>query len=65
MLGWLVDKIIILSFWVSLSKNKNIDHQVKETYAIISTQVTCETNHIFTHDSTNSNALIFRYFIVI
>ena len=31
MLGWLVHKIVILSFWVGTSKNKNIDNQVKET----------------------------------
>ena len=38
--------IIILSFWVGTSKNKNIDHRVKETCAIMSTQVTCQTDHI-------------------
>ena len=37
-----VSKIIIfLSFRVGTSRNKNIDHQVKETCAIMSTQVTC------------------------
>ena len=35
----------ILSFWVGTSKNNN-GHQVKETCAIMSTQVTCETEHI-------------------
>ena len=45
-LGQLVGKITILSFRVGMSKNKNIDHQVKETFAIISTQVTYEINHI-------------------
>ena len=37
--------IIILSFRVGTSKNKNIDHRVKETCAFMSTQVTCETGH--------------------
>ena len=46
MLGWLVGKvIIILSFRVCTSKNKNIDLQVKETCAIMSAKVTCETDH--------------------
>ena len=46
--GWSVGKtiIIIVSFMVGTSKNKNIDHQVKETCAIISTQVTYENDHI-------------------
>ena len=45
--GWSVGKIIItLSFGVDTSKNKNIDHGVKETCAIMSTQVTYETDHI-------------------
>ena len=35
--------IIILSFRVDTSKNKNIDHRVKKTCAILSTQVTYET----------------------
>ena len=34
------------SFRVSTSKNKNIDHGVQETYAIISTQVTYEIDGI-------------------
>ena len=34
------------SFMVSTSKNKNIDHGVQETYAIISTQVTYEIDGI-------------------
>ena len=47
MWGWLVNKIIIiLSFRVGTSKNKNIDELAKETWAIMSTQVTCETDHI-------------------
>ena len=46
--GWSVGKIIIiLSFRISTSKNKNADHRVKETCAIRSIQVTYETNHIF------------------
>ena len=63
-----VDKIIIiiLSFRDGKSKNKNIDHRVKETFSIISTQGTCETDHVFTHDSTMPSALNFcflMYFI--
>ena len=45
--GWSVGKMIItLSFRVGISKNENIDWWLKETYAIMSTQVTYETNHI-------------------
>ena len=40
--------IIILSFWVSKSKNKNIDHRVKETCATVSTQVNPD---LFTRNS--------------
>ena len=46
--GRSVGKIIIiitLSFRVGTSENKNIDHRVKESYAIMSTQITCETDH--------------------
>ena len=39
--------MIILSFRVGTSKNKSIDHRVKEISAIMSTQVTYETWHIF------------------
>ena len=48
MSGWSVCKIImiILSFQVGTSKNKNIDHRVKKTCAIMSTQVRYETDHI-------------------
>ena len=47
MSGRLVDKIIMIpSFRVDISKNNSIDHRVKETCAIMSTQVTCETDHI-------------------
>ena len=57
-----VGKIIItiLSFWVDTSKNKSIDHQVKETCA----QVTYETDHIcvLCH-STMSNALNFCFYV--
>ena len=38
--------IIILSFRVGTSNNKNIDHRVKETCSIMSTQVTEGTDHI-------------------
>ena len=44
--GRLIDKmIIIVSVRVDTSK-KYIGHRVKETYTIISTQVTHKTNHI-------------------
>ena len=45
---WSVDKMItlILSFRVGISKNKNIDHGVKETCAIMATTVTQEIGHI-------------------
>ena len=36
--------IIILSVQAVVSKNKNIDYRVKETYSIMSTKVTCETD---------------------
>ena len=43
---------------------KNADHRVKETCAIISIQVTYETNHIsLLHDSTMLNALIFVFYV--
>ena len=61
-MGWFIGKIfiIILSFRVGISKNKNIDHGVKETCAIMSTQVTYETGHTsFLCDSTMSSASIF------
>ena len=53
-------------FQVGTSKNKNIDHRVKKTCAIMSTQVTYETYHIpvLCH-STMSNALIFFCFLCI
>ena len=38
--------IIIVSFQFGTSKKKNIDHRAKETFAIMSTQVTYETDHI-------------------
>ena len=37
--------LVILSFSVSTSKNKNVYHRVTETCAIMSTQVLYETNH--------------------
>ena len=60
--GWSVQKIIIiiiiLSFRVGISKN--IDHQVKETCAIVLTQVTYETDYIsLLSDSTVSSAANF------
>ena len=65
--GQLVGKIliIILSFRVGTSKN-NIDHQVNETCAIISIQVTYETDHIpLLHDSTMSDALSFCFLCIL
>ena len=59
---------MILNFMVGTSKNKNIDNQGKETCAIISTQVTYETDNMsLLRDSTMSSALFlifFMYFIV-
>ena len=65
-LGWLVGKIIIiiLSFRVSTSKNKNIDHWGKETCAFMSIQVTYETDCIsLLCDSTMSNAPNFCFYV--
>ena len=56
--------MIILSFRVRTSKNKNIDHGVKETCAIMSTQVTYEIDHVsLLHDSTISSALNFCFYV--
>ena len=38
---------MVLSFRVGASKNINIDHEVKETCAAMSTQVTYEIDHIY------------------
>ena len=55
--------MIILSFRVDTAKNKNIDHEVKETCAIISTKVAYEIDHIsLIQDSTISSALIFCFY---
>ena len=58
-----VGKIIIIpSFSVGLSENKNIDNGVKETSAIISTQVTYEIDHIsLFQDSTKPSALMLGF----
>ena len=53
--------IIILSFRVGTSKNKNIDHRVKETYAIMSTQVTYEVDYISLLRDLTSRALNFVF----
>ena len=56
--------IIILSFRISISKNKNADHRVKETCAIRSIQVTNENNHIFLLcDAPMSKALVFLFHV--
>ena len=58
--GRSVGKMIILSFRVGKPKNKNFDHRVKETCAIMSTQVAHETKRIsLRRDSTTSSALHF------
>ena len=44
--GKIIIIIIILSFRVGISKNKNIDHRSKETCTIMSTQVTYEKDQI-------------------
>ena len=56
---------MILSFSVGTSKNENIDCLVKETYAIMSTQVTCETDHIsLLCELRMSSALIFFFLCI-
>ena len=46
-MGQVVAKMItILSFMVGTSKNKNLHHRVKEAFAIMSAQVTYDTDHI-------------------
>ena len=51
---------------VGTSKNKNIDNQGKETCAIMSTQVTYETDHnSLLRDPTMSNALSFCFFVCV
>ena len=58
--GKIIIIIIIISFRVGTTKNKNIAHQIKETCAIMSTQVTHETDDIsLLCDSTMPNALNF------
>ena len=58
MLDWSVGKIIILSFRLGSTKNKNIDHWGKEAYAVMSTQVPYEIDHIsLLRSSTMSSAL--------
>ena len=45
--GRSVSKIIIIpSFRIGISKSKNIDHRVKETCAIMSTQIANGIDHI-------------------
>ena len=64
--GQIIIIMIILSFRVGTSKSKNVDHRVKETCAIRSTQVTYETAYIsLLRDSTMSNVLnlFFMYHI--
>ena len=57
---------IILRFRVGASKNKNVDHGVKKTCAIMSTQVTYEINHIpLLSDSIISSALNFCFICIL
>ena len=64
---WSVGKIIlILSFRVNISKNKNFHQKVKETGAIMSTKVTYEINLIsLLWDSTISSALNFCFLCIL
>ena len=67
-LGWSVGIIIIiiLSFRVGIFKNKYFDHQIKETCAIMSTQVTYEIDHVsLLKDSTISSALNFCFLCIL
>ena len=49
-----------------ISKNKNIDHGVKETCVIISTETTYEENHIsLLCDSTTSSAPNFCFLCIL
>ena len=58
--------IIILSFRVGTSKNKNIDHGVNETCAIMSTQVIYEIDRVsLLQDSTISSGLIFCFLCIL
>ena len=48
------------------SKNKNIDHGVKDTCAIMSTQVTYKINHVsLLQDSPISSALNFCFLCIL
>ena len=56
---------IILSFRVSRSKNKNIDHGVK-AWATMSPQITYEIDHVsLLQDSTILSALDFFFFFYV
>ena len=58
--------IIMLGFRVGTFKNKNADHRVKETCAIMSIQVTYETPYIsLLRDSAMSNALNFCFLCIL
>ena len=58
--------IIILSFRVGTSKNKNIDHGVEETCAIRSTRVRYEIDHSSVlGDSTISSGLSFCFLCIL
>ena len=51
-------------FYGRYIKNKNIDHGVKYTYAVTSTQATYEIDHVsLLQDSTISSALNFCFYV--
>ena len=54
--------IIILSFRVGISKNKNIDHRVKETCAIVSTQTTSTSLYSWFNNVKCTKFLFFSVF---
>ena len=58
--------IIMLGFRVGTSKNKNADHRVKETCAIMSVQITYESHCVsLLRDSTMSNVLNFCFLCIL
>ena len=57
---WVGKIIAILSFRVHTSKNKNIDPWGKETFAVMSRQVTYDIDHFpLLRDSLMPNELVF------
>ena len=66
-MGQVVAKMItILSFMVGTSKNKNLHYRVKEAFAIMSAQVTYDTDHItLLCDSTMASAPNFCFLCIL